>query len=217
MTAAFELTVFAAGVGVAAFVSPCAYALLPGYLGYYIGMTEGNRPSLVAALVRGGAAAVGAVTTFVILAATTAMVGDTLASMLPALEIGVSLVLIALGLVIVAGRDLSVHVSLPKRRSSVTGFGLFGALYAVAAAGCVAPLFLAVVVQALPLAPVETAGVFAALTAPFATLLVGATVGIAFGVDVYSRRVSRISSTLVRAAGVILVLAGGAQLWFVVG
>jgi len=48
-----------------------------------------------------------------------------------------------------ATRGLRAHpvdpVPLPKRRTGVFGFGLFGAGYALAGAGCVAPVFLGVV------------------------------------------------------------------------
>lgn len=215
MTDPFGAAAFAAGVGVAAFFSPCAYALLPGYVGYYVAATETERPPLAGALVRGGAAVVGAVLTFATLAAVTAVVGNVLRTALPAIEAGVGVALVALGVVVLLGIDLGAHVPLPERRSTVTGFGLFGALYALAAAGCVAPLFLAVVVQSLALPPVETVGVFAALAVPFAALLLGVTVVLAAGYDAGVRRVSGFSSTMVRVAGVLLVAAGGVQLWLV--
>ena len=216
MTEPFGAAAFAAGVGVAAFFSPCAYALLPGYVGYYVAATETDRPPLAGVLVRGGAAVVGAILTFAALAAVTAVVGNALRTALPAIEAGVGVALVALGVVVLLGIDLGAHVPLPERRATVTGFGLFGALYALAAAGCVAPLFLAVVVQSLALPPVETVGVFAALAMPFSALLLGVTVVLAAGYDAGVQRFSGFSSTMVRVAGVLLVAAGGVQLWLVI-
>ena len=215
MTEPFGAIGFAAGVGVAAFFSPCAYALLPGYVGYYVSATDGDDPPLAGALVRGGAAVVGAVITFGTLAAVTAVVGNALRSVLPTLEAGVGVALVLLGVVVLLDVDVGAHVPLPKRRATVTGFGLFGALYAVAAAGCVAPLFLAVVVQSLALPPVETVGVFAGLTVPFAALLLAATVVLAAGYDAGVKRVSGFASSMARIAGALLVAAGGVQLWLV--
>ena len=215
MTEPFGTVAFAAGVGVAAFFSPCAYALLPGYVGYYVSATDGDDPPLAGAVVRGGAAVVGAVITFAALAAVPAVVGNTLRSVLPALEVSVGVALVLLGAVVLLDVDFGAHVPLPKRRATVTGFGLFGALYAVAAAGCVAPLFLAVVVQSLALSPVETVGVFAGLTVPFAALLLAVTVVLAAGYDAGVRWVSGFSSSMVRVAGALIVAAGGGQLWLV--
>lgn len=213
MTGFVGVAGFAAGVGVAAFFSPCAYALLPGYVGYYVSTAETDRPPLAGALVRGGTAVVGAVLMFAVLAAVTTVVGNALRTALPALEAGVGVALVLLGVVVLLGIDLGTHVPLPERRATVTGFGLFGALYAVAAAGCVAPLLLAVVVQSLALPPLATIGTFAALTVPFAALLLGVTVLLAAGYDAGVRRFSGFSSGIVRIAGVLLVAAGGVQLW----
>ncbi|MFC6769716.1 cytochrome C biogenesis protein, partial [Natrinema soli] len=45
--------VFALSTGVATFFSPCAYPLLPGYVGFYVSQTDGERASLGGALSRG--------------------------------------------------------------------------------------------------------------------------------------------------------------------
>lgn len=210
---------FAAGVGVAAFFSPCAYALLPGYVGYYVSAVDDGRSPIPGALVRGGAAVVGVVVAFAALAAVTAAAGSAVRSALPALEAGVGAVLVGLGALILTDVDIDLgpRPLLPRRRTSVVGFGLFGALYAVAAAGCVAPLFLAVVVRSFALPPAATLGVFAALTVPFAALLLSATAAIAAGYDAGTSRFASLSAAASRVAGALLVAAGGVQLWLVLG
>ena len=55
---------FAVGAGLATFFAPCSYALLPGYVGYYVAATEGDSPPMGGVLARGGAAAVGVFATF---------------------------------------------------------------------------------------------------------------------------------------------------------
>lgn len=37
--------VFAVGAGVTTFFGPCAFPLLPGYVGYYLSQTDANRPT----------------------------------------------------------------------------------------------------------------------------------------------------------------------------
>jgi len=51
--------VFALTAGVATFFSPCAYPLLPGYVGFYVSRTDGDDASLGGATIRGIAAGSG--------------------------------------------------------------------------------------------------------------------------------------------------------------
>ncbi|WP_418282613.1 cytochrome c biogenesis protein CcdA [Halorubrum sp. DTA98] len=213
MTGVTAATAFAAGVGAAAFFSPCSYALLPGYVGYYVSASNPERSPVAGAALRGSAAALGAVATFTVLGGLTAVVGNSLRSVIPTFEAGVGIVLVALGTLVVAEYDVSAHVPLPRRRTGVVGFGLFGAMYALAAAGCVSPLFLAVVVQALALPPAGVLSVFAALAGTFVLLLLGATVVIAAGHSAGTALVSGMSRRLTRLGGVLLVVGGVVQLW----
>ena len=207
---------FAAGVGVAAFLSPCAYALLPGYVGYYVAATDGESPLLIGVLTRGGAAVVGAVLAFAAIAGAAVLAGDALGAGLPYLEVGVGVALVGLGLVTLADLDLGGHVRLPRRRTSVVGFGAFGALYALAAAGCVSPLVIAVAVQSLALPAAGTFATFGALAGTFAALLLATTVLVGIGHDAGLKRLAGRSQSLTRVAGAVLVVAGAVQIGLVV-
>ena len=207
---------FAAGVGVTAFLSPCAYALLPGYVGYYVAATEGESPPLTGVLARGGAAVVGAVLAFAAIAGAAVLAGDALGAGLPYLEVGVGVALVGLGLVTLADLDRGGHVRLPRRRTSVVGFGAFGALYALAAAGCVSPLVIAVAVQSLALSTAGTVVTFGALAGTFAVLLLAITVLVGIGHEAGLNRLAGRSRSLTRVAGAVLVVAGAVQIGLVV-
>ncbi len=207
---------FAAGVGVAAFLSPCAYALLPGYVGYYVAATDGESPPIAGVLARGGAAVVGAVLAFAAIAGAAVLAGNTLGAGLPYLEASVGVVLVALGLVTLADLDFGRHVRLPRRRTSVVGFGAFGALYALAAAGCVSPLVIAVAVQSLALSTTGTLVTFGALAGTFAALLLATTVLVGIGHEAGLNRLAGRSRSLTRVAGAVLVVAGAVQIGLVV-
>ncbi len=207
---------FAAGVGVAAFFSPCAYALLPGYVGYYVSATGEERPPLSGVLARGGAAVVGAVLAFAAVAGVAVVAGDVLQAGLPALEIGVGAALVALSLVTLSGVDLGGQVRLPQRQTGVVGFGAFGVMYALAAAGCVSPLVIAVAVGSLALPPAGTALTFGALAGTFGALLLATTVLVALGHDAGVTRGVGYARSLTRLAGGVLVVAGVVQIWLVV-
>jgi cytochrome c-type biogenesis protein len=233
----------ALGAAVATFFSPCAYALLPGYVGYYVSAVEesdgggggdGASPAagrdgtatadggaaseapLVGALVRGLAAFAGVVAVFAALTAAVMLVGNAIEPVLGVLEPLVGVGLLALGAAVLLDYSPDVHVRLPERRSSVAGFAVFGAGYAVAGAGCVAPLFLAIVLKATTLPPAATVAVLGTYAAGFGALLVGATVAIAVGRDALLDRLSEHRGLVDTAAGVALVGAGVWQLAVVV-
>lgn len=220
MTALSSLGLFAAlavaaSAGAATFFSPCAYALLPGYVAYYVAEAGGKRDKapLTGALVRGGAATVGVLAVFAVLFVVAISLGEAIGNYLPALELFVGVALIALGATIVAGVDLSVHVELPKRRSTVAGFFAFGVLYAVAAAGCVAPLFLFVVLESITMPIPRATAVLGTYAVTFGALMLGVTVATAVGHGVSTEVVAKHADRLVRAAGVVIVFAGLGQIY----
>lgn len=204
----------ALGAGVATFFSPCAYALLPGYVGYYVSATadDPTEVPLMGAVLRGAAASLGVAAVFAVLAAAILLVGRPMETLITALEPVVGVALVALGLAVVTGRGPTWHAALPQRRASAAGFAVFGAAYAVAAAGCVAPLFLAIVLRALTYPAGPALVVLGAYAAGFSVLMLAATVAIAVGRNALLERVLDHRHRLEQAAGVALVLAGIGQL-----
>lgn len=207
----------AAAAGAATFFSPCAYALLPGYVGYYVASTETDQPPLGGAILRGLAAVAGVLAVFLALGVVAAAVGQTLEPVFPALEAAVGLVLIGLGGLLAAGRSFEIPVQLPERSTTLAGFAAFGALYALAAAGCVAPLFLAVTFQSLTLPPAGTAAVFLTYATVFGGLLLGVTVATAVGNELAASTVAPYAAVASRLAGVVVALAGVGQLVLAAG
>ncbi|WP_254862958.1 cytochrome c biogenesis CcdA family protein [Halovivax gelatinilyticus] len=205
--------VFALGAGIATFFAPCSYALLPGYVGYYVAATGRDAAPLRGALARGSAAAVGSLGTFAALSGVAIVAGSALERTLPYLELGVGGALIVLGLWIAYGGSSAVHVMLPRRRASIVGFGVFGAMYALAATACVLPLFLAFVFQTLTMPAAETTLVLGTYAASFAVMLLAVTVAVAVGHRLSTERFVGLSERLVRIAGVVLVLAGLGQIY----
>lgn len=204
---------FAVGAAVVTFFAPCSYALLPGYVAYYVATVDAERAPLAGALFRGVAATAGVFVTFGVLSAIAIGAGAALERLLPLIEpvVGVSLLVIG-GYVLYTG-TLSVHVVLPERRSSILGFALFGAAYAVAATACVLPLFLAIVLESLTLSTGAAVSVLAAYTATFGMLMLGVTVMTAVGQGLSAGRLAKYNAVGMRIAGAVLVLAGAGQLY----
>jgi cytochrome c-type biogenesis protein len=211
MTVTGEAT-FAFAAGVLTFFSPCVFALLPGYVGYYVGAVEAESAPLSGAVARGLAASAGALGTFAVLSV--AALGATTAfeRVLPVVEPLVGVLLVGLGVALLWTGTLTPAVALPERRASVLGFVAFGALYALAATACVLPLFLSITVASVGLSVTGTALVLAAYAAAFALLMLAATVAVAVGQEALLGRFAGHAHTLTRAAAVVLVLAGVAQL-----
>jgi cytochrome c-type biogenesis protein len=207
---------FAFGVGVATFFSPCVYALLPGYVSFYVASVEGETAPLAGALSHGLAAGVGAIGTFLLLSGVAVGATEVFEAVLPVLEplIGVGLVLLG-GLVLWKGA-LALSIPLPSRRASIFGFGMFGAVYALAATACVLPLFLSVAFLSFGLSLAGTALFFGAYVAGFVLFLLAATVAVAVGQEAFLERFRSRSRLLTRVAGVVLVGAGLLQLYIAV-
>jgi cytochrome c-type biogenesis protein len=163
--------------------------------------------------VRGLAAAVGVLATFAVLAGATVRVGQSTLSNIAVFETLVGGLLVLFGLLVVAGRAPSVSVSLPKRRTSVFGFGLFGAGYALAGAGCVAPIFLAVVARAIALPGDAALLVLSVYAAVVAVLMAATTVATGVGLIGNANRVMAHAGALKRVAGAVMVVAGIGQLY----
>jgi cytochrome c-type biogenesis protein len=202
---------FAASAGVATFFAPCAFPLLPGYVGYYLSENDGDTGMLAPA----GAAAGGALSALAVVALLVLAVGQPVKTALPVLEPIIGVGLIAFGIATLINRGPELRVPLPERPASVTGFGVFGAVYAVAAAGCVVPLLFGVVTQALAL-PAHSSALVLAVYALGVTLpLVGVTLLAGVGIDswrslgAYSRRVQQV-------AAVVMIVAGGGQIYLAV-
>ena len=204
---------FAVASGVATFFSPCAYPLLPGYVGFYVNQTDADEVSIGGAGIRGIAAGIGVLATFGVLAGATVRVGHATLSKITVFESLVGGLLVAFGLLVVAGRSPSVTVPLPKRRASVLGFGLFGAGYALAGAGCVAPIFLAVIARSIALPADAAAVVVVTYAGVVAALLVATTVATGMGLLTNAGRLAAYSGQLKRLAGAVMVLAGVGQLY----
>jgi cytochrome c-type biogenesis protein len=198
---------FALSAGLATFFAPCAYPLLPGYVGYYLSQEDAD---IVGAVVRGSAATLGALAVLALVGGALVSLGTRTVSNLAVLEPVVGVALVAFGLALLTGRAPQVHLLLPEHRSSVPGFVLFGGVYAVAAAGCVLPVVFGVAAQALTLPTGQAVAVVAVYAVSVALPLLGVTLLAAVGSDAL-RGVSRHVGTVQRVAALVMVVAGVAQ------
>lgn len=209
---------FAFSAGAATFFAPCSFPLLPGYVSYYLGQDDGPT-SLSDRLLRAGV--VGIVTSlgffvvYAVLAGVVVAVGTQALTNISVLELVVGGLLIVLGGAMASGRfdPSALHIQLPERERSPSGFFVFGVVYAAAAAGCTAPVFIGIASLGLSGGPVTAVVTLAAYAAGMSLLMIGVTALSALGKGTVLRAASRNTGLISRAAGVLLVIAGLAQIY----
>jgi cytochrome c biogenesis protein CcdA len=206
---------FALGAGLVAALNPCGFAFLPGYLGLVIagGGDDASRP---AALARAGAATVamsaGFLTVFGIFGLLISPLIASAQKYLPFATVIIGVLLIALALWLLAGKDITVIV--PKvsggnptaQLSSMYGYGVG---YAVASLSCTVAPFLAVIGTTFKQGSTLT-GILAFLAyAAGMSLTVGtAAVAVALAGASSAGVIRRILPHVGRIVGVIVLLTG---------
>jgi len=203
-----ELSV-AVGTGVVTFFSPCAYALLPGYIGVYLSDGTGT---LRSDSVRGLAAAAGVLAVFAVTVVSVAAVGEAVQPWIDRIEPLTGFALVGFGMLLLGGSTFGWHLPLPDQRPGMVGFGIFGAVYAVAAVGCVAPLFFGLTLNALQAGPTQAVAVLGVYGGTIAVLLLAVTVVIGVGYEIAELKLARLSVLGQKLGGVMLIAAGIVQL-----
>ena len=151
-------SLFALAAGMASAVNPCGFAMLPAYLGLYLGsgLKEDEKlspaRSLGRALVVGGTVSAGFVILFGIVGAIIGVSASVVSDFIPWLGLAIGGGLILVGAWMVGGGKL--YTGLAARAAnrmgnpnqvSTKGYFLFGLSYGTASLSCTLPIFIAVV------------------------------------------------------------------------
>ena len=161
---------FAFGAGLAAAFNPCGFAMLPAYMGLYLGVgaddDRGSFPAHIGkALLIGGSVTAGFILLF---AAAGAVIGlgarSVVGSILPWLGLSIGVLLTLAGAWLLGGGKL--YTALAQQMSerfgnpgqaNVRGYFLFGLAYGLASLSCTLPIFLAVIGASFATASIWTA------------------------------------------------------------
>jgi len=210
---------FAAGL--VATVNPCGFAMLPAYLSYFMGLNDEStsRASHIRnALIVGAVVSAGFLLVFGIAGVLITAGFRVVIDLIPWLAIAVGVGVVALGIAMLFGYQLTI--GLPKSKEAKTGNGYrsvfgFGVSYAVASLSCTLPVFLTVVATQV------TRGTFVGGLATFivygagmSLVLVGITIALAFGKQGLVRWLREGTRYIGRISGGLLVLAGLYIIWF---
>lgn len=185
---------FAFAAGMASAVNPCGFAMLPAYLGLYLGSNDQSQQTaqpvrqLGRALLVGGLVTAGFVVLFGIAGILLSLgTRSIVLSILPFVGLAVGVLLTALGAWLVGGGKL--YTGLAARAAShlgdpnqvnIKGYFLFGLSYGTASLSCTLPIFLSVVGTALAVSGLVTAaGQFFLYALGMGLVIIGLTIGMA--------------------------------------
>jgi cytochrome c biogenesis protein CcdA len=139
-------------------VNPCGFAMLPAYLGLYLGsnLSEEERPGPVAAILRGlvvgGAVSAGFILLFGVVGGAVGLSASFISDLLPWLGLIIGAALVGTGAWMVAGGKLYTGIAARAadrlgnpNTVSIRSFFTFGLSYGTASLSCTLPIFIAVV------------------------------------------------------------------------
>lgn len=201
--------------GMLATVNPCGFAMLPAYLGYFLGLDDDDPDPfrvVVRALVVAGAVAAGFLVVFGVIGLLIAQFSLILVRYLPWVTAVLGVLLAVLGVAMLRGYEPSVR--LPKLEKgtgsrAVPSMLVFGMSYAVASLSCTLPVFSATMTATLTRHSVL--GVVVVLLCyglGMGVILAGVTVALALARHSFVASLRRSMRYVHRAAGVLLVVAG---------
>jgi cytochrome c-type biogenesis protein len=203
-------------LGMVATVNPCGFPMLPAYLAYFLGIDDHEagvpRASVSTALRVAVAVSAGFLAVFALAGLVVELTSLPVYENVPWISIVIGLVLLALGLAMLGGFQLSVR--LPRldrggRERTVGSMFVFGVSYAVASIGCTLPLFLGAVSGTINRESVADGLVVFGIYALGMTLvLVGLTVAMALARTSIVRFLRHAQPYIGRVAGGLVALAG---------
>jgi cytochrome c biogenesis protein CcdA len=211
---------FAAGLVAA--VNPCGFAMLPAYLLLVVrGEQNSKRSSLLGGVGRALGAtagmALGFFTVFGVFGALTISAATTVQRYLPYATVVIGIVLVALGIWLLSGRELTALTPRPlgprwapkQQGSRIVGMYGYGISYAIASLSCTIGPFLAVTAAGLRSGSIVTGvSIYLAYVAGL-TLVVGVlAVAAATASSALADRLRRILPFINRIGGLLLVLVG---------
>jgi cytochrome c-type biogenesis protein len=198
--------VFAFTAGLLSIFSPCGYALLPGYISYYLGSDF----SVVKAVTGGLVCTLGLMTLYSVVGVLASGLGAVLSTVIPVVNLVAGLLMIAMGVATL------LHVNIPfiqvgaspSRRQGLVGLYLFGLVYGIAGVGCSAPVFISVFFYALSGGALNGVLTFLVYSLGMGLPLIVTSVLVARAKEVMIGRISKATERLQRVSGVVLVAVG---------
>jgi len=210
--------------GLVATVNPCGFAMLPVYLGFFLGSDEAGSGDRVARLARAISVAIVVSLGFVAVFGAAGLLlnlgiqAEAFATVVPWLAIAIGAGVMILGIAMLRGFTFYVRVPgvrAAKRERTMQSMFLFGITYAIASLSCTLPVFLSLVTanfaQQSVLAGTLT---FIVYGLGMATVLTVLSIAMAMGRDSIVTRMRASARHLNRVSGMVLLVAGIFIVWY---
>jgi cytochrome c-type biogenesis protein len=149
---------FAFSAGMVSSVNPCGFAMLPAYLGLYLGdnLGEDDHSGLATRLQRavlvGGTVTAGFVVMFAVVGVPIGLGARGIVTFFPWVGLGIGVLLAVVGAYLLSGGKLYTNLAMRlsskmgnANNNSVRGYFTFGLGYGTASLSCTLPIFLAVI------------------------------------------------------------------------
>jgi cytochrome c-type biogenesis protein len=229
------IIILAFAAGVASFFSPCSFPMLPGYVGYYLGMENEEEKKTKKELVRkaipmGIAAAVGVLFVYLFIGFLIMLIGAPILPFIPFFAPIVAIMVIILGIFMLTNMQYyfitnkinSIATSVISKikignknigdkinEKEVGGVFAYGMGYGLAAAGCTLPVFLIIIATSI-----STGGFFSGMLMFFvyglgaAIFMVAVTLLVASSKDSIVNKMKMSTHKIKVISGVFMVVAG---------
>lgn len=200
--------------GMLAAVNPCGFAMLPAYLSLLVAGPGSRGRAIGRALAATAAMTAGFAAVFGVFGLLVAPVAGQVQRHLPVATIAVGILLAALGIWLVTGRELPglrlPQPRVPALRRNVLPMAGFGVAYAVASLTCTIGPFLAIVVTSFRADSVfDGVALFLAYAAGMGLTVAAAALAVALARESLVRKLRRAGPVILRLSGVLLLVAGG--------
>lgn len=207
---------FAFSAGVLASVNPCGFAMLPAFVGYYLGSEGGPEAGAVRRVLDGVAVGAAVTAGFAVLFGAAGLlistVGSALLAQFPVVVLAVGLVLVGLGVWLAAGRSLGLSFGLDVRAGRRRGLAAavwYGVAYGLASLACTLPVFLVVVGSAFSTGSVVGGlALFMAYALGMGLVVTAVAVGAALFRGAVARWLRRAIPVVQQLSGALLIAAG---------
>ena len=213
--------------GMVATVNPCGFAMLPAYLGYFLGRegtatdgdtTGGASSSLLRALGVGAVVSAGFLLLFAMAGMAISWTSFRIGEVSPWLTVAIGAVVAVVGLGFVFGWEPRVALPRLDRGGQDRGLGsmfLFGVSYAVASLSCTLPAFSSVVASTFSRESFWAGlATFVAYGLGMALLLLVLTLALALAQQGMVARLRSVLPYVQRISGAIMALMGAYLVWY---
>ena len=201
--------------GMLATVNPCGFAMLPAYLGFFLGLDGDDRTvrtSVSRSLAVGLSVSAGFLLVFSMVGIATYHLSASVDAWTPTATIVIGVFVVGLGVAMLRGWEPVVR--LPKldrggRTSDGRSMFVYGVSYAIASISCALPLFTGAVVGTFRREDaVASLGVFVAYALGMTLVLLVLTVSLGMARQGLVRRLRQVLPYVTRASGLLLIVAG---------